>query len=102
MFHKPSNLLGENGVLSYRINLDGFPGRGWAFSYFAEIEDLVPSESRKFKLVRPDVPNYENLIVNRMLNLATDYMSQGFPMYHFPLLCHLNLSKQKTHLEVQF
>jgi hypothetical protein len=36
-----TTVVGENGVLSYRINLDGFPGHGWVFSYFAEIEDLV-------------------------------------------------------------
>ena len=95
MFHKPSNLLGENGVLSYRINLDGFPGHGLAFSYFAEIEDLVPSESRKFKLVRPDVPNYENLIVNVQENAKSSYrlFEPGFSNVSLPFVVSFEFVK---------
>jgi len=88
-------VVGENGVLSYRINLDGFPGHGWAFSYFAEIEDLVPSESRKFKLVRPDVPNYENLIVNVQENAKSSYRlyEPGFSNVSLPFVVSFEFVK---------
>ena len=33
-------VVGTNGSLTYRLNLDGFPGFGWAYFYLAEIEDL--------------------------------------------------------------
>ncbi|KAG0469228.1 hypothetical protein HPP92_018556 [Vanilla planifolia] len=46
-------VVGVNGTLSYRLDLDGFPGFGWAFSYFAEIEDFQSDETRKFKLFVP-------------------------------------------------
>ncbi|RZR94575.1 hypothetical protein BHM03_00023290 [Ensete ventricosum] len=46
-------VVGQNGTLNYRLNLNGFPGYGWAFCYFAEIEDLGVNEIRKFKLVLP-------------------------------------------------
>ncbi|KAK8955132.1 putative LRR receptor-like serine/threonine-protein kinase [Platanthera guangdongensis] len=46
-------VVGRNGSLSYRLDLDGFPGFGWAFSYFAEIEDFPSDNTRKFKLFVP-------------------------------------------------
>lgn len=46
-------VVGQNGSLSYRLDLDGFPGFGWAFSYFAEIEDFSSDDTRKFKLFIP-------------------------------------------------
>ncbi|KAL5742865.1 hypothetical protein ACOSP7_029597 [Xanthoceras sorbifolium] len=57
-------VVGTNGSLTYRLNLDGFPGFGWAFTYFAEIEDLKPDESRKFRLVLPDQPEVSKPVVN--------------------------------------
>lgn len=57
-------VVGTNGSLTYRLNLEGFPGSGWAFTYFAEIEDLASDESRKFRLVLPDQPDVSKAIVN--------------------------------------
>lgn len=57
-------VVGTNGSLTYRLNLDGFPGTGWAFTYFAEIEDLAPEESRKFRLVLPGQPDISKAVVN--------------------------------------
>ena len=57
-------VVGTNGSLTYRMNLDGFPGSGWAVTYFAEIEDLAPDESRKFRLVLPGNPDISKLVVN--------------------------------------
>ncbi|XP_052175238.1 probable LRR receptor-like serine/threonine-protein kinase At1g67720 isoform X2 [Diospyros lotus] len=57
-------VVGRSGSLTYRLNLDGFPGSGWAFTYFAEIEDLGPTDRRKFRLVLPDMPDVSKPVVN--------------------------------------
>ena len=57
-------VVGRNGNLTYRMNLDGFPGPGWAYSYFAEIEDLGPTKTRKFRLVLPGDPEISKAVVN--------------------------------------
>ncbi|XP_038904091.1 probable LRR receptor-like serine/threonine-protein kinase At1g67720 isoform X1 [Benincasa hispida] len=57
-------VVGRNGSLTYRLNLDGFPGFGWAVTYFAEIEDLGPSDTRKFRLVLPGMPDISKPVVN--------------------------------------
>ncbi|KAG2603598.1 hypothetical protein PVAP13_5KG781300 [Panicum virgatum] len=49
-------VVGSLGELTYRLNLNGFPGNGWAFSYMAEIEEFVAPETRKFKLFIPGLP----------------------------------------------
>ncbi|XP_031397203.1 probable LRR receptor-like serine/threonine-protein kinase At1g67720 [Punica granatum] len=46
-------VVGTNGLLTYRLNLNGFPGFGWVISYFAEIEDLGSTETRKFRMAIP-------------------------------------------------
>lgn len=61
-------VVGRNGTLSYRLNLDGFPGGGWAFTYFAEIEDIGPNDVRKFRLVLPDAPQVSKAAVNILEN----------------------------------
>jgi len=78
-------VVGEKGVFSYQINLDGFPGYGWAFSYFAEIEDLSPTEPHKFKLIRPNLPNYDNLIVNVQENAQSSYRLYEVGFSHLSL-----------------
>ncbi|GJY85901.1 probable LRR receptor-like serine/threonine-protein kinase, partial [Tanacetum coccineum] len=57
-------VVGRNGNLTYRMNLDGFPESGWAYSYFAEIEDLGPTKTRKFRLVLPGEPELSKAVVN--------------------------------------
>jgi len=57
-------VVGTNGFLAYRLNLDGFLAVGWAFSYLAEIEDFLQNESRKIRLVPPGQPSISKSIVN--------------------------------------
>lgn len=66
-------VVGRNGTLSYRLNLDGFPGGGWAFTYFAEIEDVDPNDLRKFRLVLPDAPQVSKAAVNILENAQGKY-----------------------------
>lgn len=64
---------GTEGTLSYRLNLEGFPANARAFAYFAEIEDLGPNETRKFKLKDPYIPDYSNAVVNIAENANGSY-----------------------------
>ncbi|TXG56134.1 hypothetical protein EZV62_017447 [Acer yangbiense] len=57
-------VVGTQGVLSYRLNLQDFPANARAYAYFAEIQDLGPNEMRKFKLQQPYMPEYSNAVVN--------------------------------------
>ncbi|XP_043706925.1 probable LRR receptor-like serine/threonine-protein kinase At1g67720 isoform X2 [Telopea speciosissima] len=57
-------VVGTQGRLSYRLNLEGFPANARAYAYLAEIEDLSKNETRKFRLEQPQVPGYNNAIVN--------------------------------------
>ncbi|KAM1170947.1 hypothetical protein ACFX15_020807 [Malus domestica] len=66
-------VVGTKGVLSYRLNLDGFPGMGRAYAYFAEIEDLGANENRKFKLEQPFSADYNSAVVNIAENANGDY-----------------------------
>ncbi|KAL6905792.1 hypothetical protein ACP4OV_003393 [Aristida adscensionis] len=66
-------VVGQNGSLSYRIDLEGFPGNAWAVSYFAEIEDLAPDETRKFKLVVPGMPAFSKPTVDVEENAQGKY-----------------------------
>ncbi|XP_010922499.1 probable LRR receptor-like serine/threonine-protein kinase At1g67720 [Elaeis guineensis] len=66
-------VVGQNGSLTYRLDLDGFPANGWAFSYFAEIEDFGPDETRKFKLVIPGLPVFSKPTVDVQENAQGKY-----------------------------
>ncbi|KAG1339149.1 putative LRR receptor-like serine/threonine-protein kinase [Cocos nucifera] len=66
-------VVGKNGTLTYRLNLDGFPGFGWAFSYFAEIEDFGSNETRKFKLAIPGNKDVSKPTVNVEENAPGKY-----------------------------
>ncbi|KAI4318893.1 hypothetical protein MLD38_032550 [Melastoma candidum] len=66
-------VVGTNGSLTYRLNLDGFPGFGWAYTYFAEIEDLTADETRKFRLILPQSPDISKAVVNIMENAQGKY-----------------------------
>lgn len=66
-------VVGTRGVLSYRLNLDGFPANARAFAYFAEIENLGSNETRKFKLEEPYIPDYSNAVVNIAENANGSY-----------------------------
>lgn len=81
-------VVGTNGTLTYRLNLDGFPGFGWAVSYFAEIEDLEPEESRKFRLVLPNQPDLSKPVVNIQENAQgkNRVYEPGFPNISLPFV----------------
>ncbi|XWS59725.1 hypothetical protein CRYUN_Cryun08bG0146600 [Craigia yunnanensis] len=81
-------VVGTNGSLTYRLNLDGFPGYGWAVTYFAEIEDLAPDESRKFRLVLPDHLDLSKAIVNIQENAQGNYRvyEPGYPNISLPFV----------------
>ena len=64
---------GTNGSLTYRLTLGGFPGYGWAAAFFAEIEDLGPDETRKFRLVLPGYADFSRAVTNIEENALGKY-----------------------------
>ncbi|CAH9077696.1 unnamed protein product [Cuscuta epithymum] len=68
-----SAVVGTKGSLSYRLNLEDFPANARACAYFAEIQDLGPSETRKFKMEQPYIPDYSNAVVNIAENANGSY-----------------------------
>ncbi|KAF2292822.1 hypothetical protein GH714_029197 [Hevea brasiliensis] len=67
-------VVGKEGTLSYRLNLEDFPANARAYAYFAEIEDLGANETRKFKLImHPDMSDYSNAVVNIAENANGSY-----------------------------
>ncbi|KAM5559905.1 putative LRR receptor-like serine/threonine-protein kinase [Rosa sericea] len=88
-------VVGTNGSLTYRLNLDGFPGTGWAVTYFAEIEDLAPDESRKFRLVLPGNPELSKAIVNIEENAHGKYRlyEPGFTNLSLPFVLSFRFGK---------
>lgn len=89
-------VVGTNGSLTYRMNLEGFPGYGWAFTYFAEIEDLADDKSRKFRLVLPDQPDYSKAIVNIRENTQRAFKVYEPGYYNITLPYVLNFRFAKT------
>ncbi|XP_073148897.1 probable LRR receptor-like serine/threonine-protein kinase At1g67720 isoform X2 [Henckelia pumila] len=88
-------VVGRNGSLTYRLNLDGFPGFGWAFTYFAEIEDLGPRDTRKFRLALPGEPNLSQATVNIQENAHGKYRlyEPGFYNISFPFVLTFGFGK---------
>lgn len=88
-------VVGTNGSLTYRLNLDGFPGSGWAFTYFSEIEDLAPDESRKFRLVLPGNPDVSKPIVNIEENAQGKYRlyEPGYTNLSLPFVLSFRFGK---------
>lgn len=66
-------VVGTKGILSYRLDLDGFPAYARAYAYLAEIEDLGKNESRKFTMLQPRIPGYNSVIVNIAENANGSY-----------------------------
>ncbi|KAF7804493.1 putative LRR receptor-like serine/threonine-protein kinase [Senna tora] len=88
-------VVGTKGSLTYRLNLDGFPGFGWAFAYFAEIENLASNESRKFRLVVPGQPDISRAIVNIEENAQGRYRlyEPGFTNLSLPFVFSFKIGK---------
>ncbi|KAK4583398.1 hypothetical protein RGQ29_026228 [Quercus rubra] len=86
---------GTNGSLTYRLNLDGFPGFGWAVTYFAEIEDLGPDETRKFRLVLPGNADLSKPAVNIEENAQGKYRlyEPGFTNLSLPFVLSFRFGK---------
>ncbi|KAI7748881.1 hypothetical protein M8C21_032802 [Ambrosia artemisiifolia] len=55
-------VVGTQGILSYRLNLEDFPANARAYAYFAEIQDLPENETRKFTMQDPYIPDYSNAV----------------------------------------
>ncbi|KAM1949042.1 hypothetical protein ACFX15_009148 [Malus domestica] len=88
-------VVGTNGTLTYRLNLDGFPGFGWACTYLAEIEDLAEAESRKFRLVLPGNTELSKAVVNIEENAQGKYRlyEPGFTNLSFPFVLSFKFAK---------
>ncbi|KAK2418076.1 putative LRR receptor serine/threonine-protein kinase [Trifolium repens] len=88
-------VVGTTGSLTYRLNLDGFPGNAWAVTYFAEIEDLRPNESRKFRLVLPGQADLSKAIVNIEENALGKYRlyEPGFTNLTLPFVLSFKFGK---------
>ncbi|KAJ6827970.1 putative LRR receptor-like serine/threonine-protein kinase [Iris pallida] len=88
-------VVGRNGSLTYRLDLDGFPANGWAFSYFAEIEDFDANESRKFKLFIPGQPAMSKATVDVQENAQGKYTlyEPGYPNISLPFVFSFEFKK---------
>lgn len=88
-------VVGTNGSLTYRLNLDGFPGYGWAVTYFAEIEDLGSDESRKFRLVLPGYNDISKAVVNIEENAHGKYRlyEPGYTNISLPFVLSFRFGK---------
>ncbi|XP_078181047.1 putative LRR receptor-like serine/threonine-protein kinase At1g67720 [Carex rostrata] len=84
-------VVGNNGTLTYRMNLDNFPGNAWAFTYMAEIENLGPNETRQFKVVLPYGPPVNEAVVNVQENANGNYRlyEPGFRNVSLPYIASL-------------
>ncbi|XP_010556245.1 PREDICTED: probable LRR receptor-like serine/threonine-protein kinase At1g67720 [Tarenaya hassleriana] len=89
-------VVGTQGVLSYRLNLEDFPANARAYAYFAEIEDLGPNETRKFKLAQPYFPDYSNAVVNIAENANGSYTLYEPSYMNVTLDFVLSFSFEKT------
>ncbi|KAL9258888.1 putative LRR receptor-like serine/threonine-protein kinase [Drosera capensis] len=88
-------VVGRYGTLSYRLNLDGFPGAGWAYTYFAEIEDLDLEDTRRFKLFIHELPELSRPTVNIIENAGGKYRlyEPGYENISFPFVLSFKFNK---------
>ncbi|PKI32529.1 hypothetical protein CRG98_047073 [Punica granatum] len=91
-----SAVVGTKGVLSYRLNLYDFPANARAYAYFAEIEDLGPNETRKFRLAEPHLGEYNSAIVNIIENANGSYTLYEPSYMNVTLKFVLSFSFMKT------
>ncbi|CAM0145910.1 unnamed protein product [Urochloa decumbens] len=89
-------VVGTLGELTYRLDLPGFPGAGWAFSYFAEIEDFVVPETRKFKLFIPGLPEVSKPTVDVGENAPGKYRLYEPGFFNITLPFVLSFAFRKT------
>lgn len=89
-------VVGSLGELTYRLNLNGFPGNGWAFSYFAEVEEFVVPETRKFKLFIPGLPDVSKPTVDIGENAPGKYRLYEPGFFNISLPFVLSFAFRKT------
>ncbi|TVU37069.1 hypothetical protein EJB05_19036 [Eragrostis curvula] len=89
-------VVGSLGELTYRLDLPGFPGNGWAFSYFAEIEEFVVPETRKFKLFIPGLPDVSKPTVDIGENAPGKYRLYEPGFFNISLPFVLSFAFRKT------
>jgi hypothetical protein len=65
--------VGQMGFLSYEFIFEQPPGNSWVATYFAEIEDLAPTEIRNFTVEVSDWPEYGALTVNPVAEAGGKY-----------------------------
>ncbi|WOH08701.1 hypothetical protein DCAR_0728147 [Daucus carota subsp. sativus] len=66
-------VVGTKGNLTYRLNLEDFPASARGYAYFAEIEEFETSESRKFTIAQPEIPDYNTAVINIAENAHRSY-----------------------------
>ncbi|GJN41166.1 hypothetical protein PR202_gn00504 [Eleusine coracana subsp. coracana] len=89
-------VVGSLGELTYRLDLNGFPGNGWAFSYFAEIQEFVVPETRKFKLYIPGLPDVSKPTVDIAENAPGKYQLYEPGFFNISLPFVLSFAFRKT------
>ncbi|XP_047319653.1 probable LRR receptor-like serine/threonine-protein kinase At1g67720 [Impatiens glandulifera] len=67
-------VVGTQGSITYRLNLEDFPANARAYAYFAEIEDLPNNQTRKFTMLKPYIPDYSNAVANIVENANGSYI----------------------------
>lgn len=89
-------VVGTQGTLSYRLNLEDFPANARAYAYFAEIKDLAENETRKFTMKEPYIPDYSNAVVNIQENANGSYTLYEPSYMNVTLSFVFSFSFQKT------
>uniref|UniRef100_A0A0D9XN32 non-specific serine/threonine protein kinase n=1 Tax=Leersia perrieri TaxID=77586 RepID=A0A0D9XN32_9ORYZ len=88
-------VVGKKGSLTYRMDLEDFPANAWGVAYFAEIEDLAPNETRKFKLVIPGKPEFSKPTLNVEENAQGKYRlyEPGYTNIPLPFVFYFEFNK---------
>ncbi|XP_059633603.1 probable LRR receptor-like serine/threonine-protein kinase At1g67720 [Cornus florida] len=89
-------VVGTQGKISYRLNLEDFPANARAYAYFAEIEDLRMNETRKFQMKEPYMSDYSNAVVNIAENANGSYTLYEPSYMNVSLDFVLSFSFEKT------
>ncbi len=88
--------VGNNGILSYRSRLNGFPSPAYAVSYFAEIQVLKPTDIRSF-IFNTNIA--DPTFVDQNLNLQQDAngpfiaFEPGYPNVTIPQYVDYSLTR---------
>jgi hypothetical protein len=88
-------VVGQSGYLNYRIDLEDSIQNAWAFAYFAEIEDLTPNDTRRFKWEMLGSPVYYGAIMDPTVDAQGKYRvyELEFKSVSFPRFLYLGFLK---------